>query len=158
MRIIGIDPGTAITGFSIMDLKNRELKLIDYGCIRTASGLAQNERLNQIAQDLKTLIKKYKPNHAAIERLFFNKNVTTAISVAQARGVVLQILKENGIDSEEFTPQQIKSAICGNGRADKKMVQEMVRLILKLKETPQPDDAADAIAIAITSLNTHKFA
>lgn len=158
MRIIGIDPGTATTGFGILE-KDRggKIKLLDYGCIKTAANLKANIRLHQIAMDLKTLIKKWKPNFASVERLFFNKNVKTAISVAQARGVIIQILTELNVEQEEFTPLQIKSAVCGYGRADKKMIQDMIKILLKLPHPPQPDDAADAIAIALCSINSMKL-
>lgn len=158
MRIIGIDPGTATTGFSILDKSScGDIKLLDYGCIKTAANLSMNIRLNQLAEDLKILIKKWQPTHASIEKLFFNKNVKTGISVAQARGVVIQTLTEKGIEQAEFTPLQVKSIVCGYGKADKKMVQNMVKMLLNLKEIPQPDDAADAIAIALCSLNSLKF-
>ncbi len=154
MKIIGIDPGTAITGYCILENKNNQFNLMDYGCIRTAAGLQQGERLNQIAKDISTLIKKWQPDKASVEKLYFQTNVKTAISVAQARGVILQKLTENGISQSEYTPLQIKSAVCGYGKADKKMVQDMVRRILKLEKTPQPDDAADAIAAAICLANS----
>jgi crossover junction endodeoxyribonuclease RuvC len=157
MRIIGIDPGTAITGFSILEENNGEMTLLDYGCIRTAAGLQQSIRLNQIADDLTTLVKKWKPQRASIEKLFFSKNVKTAMLVAEARGVVLQILEKYGVEQEEYTPPQIKSAVCGNGRADKKAVQEMTKMLLNLDKIPTPDDAADAIAAAICSANTLKI-
>jgi crossover junction endodeoxyribonuclease RuvC len=155
MRIIGIDPGTAITGFSILEReKGSKTKLLDYGCILTEKEVNMSDRLQQIAEDLRTLIKKWQPTHASIEKIFFNKNVKTAITVAQARGVIIQTLTEHGIKSREYTPLQIKSAVCGYGKADKRMVQDMVKMILKMKEIPKPDDAADAIAAAICSLNT----
>lgn len=154
MRIIGIDPGTAITGFSIIDSDQGKITLLEYGCIRTPAGLKQSKRLNQISQDLATLIETWKPEKAAIEKLFFQNNVKTAMSVSEARGVLIQKLEENDIETEEYTPLEIKNAICGYGKADKKMVQEMVKLMLGLKEVPQPDDAADAIAIGICHANT----
>jgi|GEM_PF-442358 len=157
MRVMGIDPGTATTGFSILERDKNSFRLLDYGCITTEAKTPANIRLNQIAQDLKTLIKKWEPTHASIEKLFFNKNVKTAISVAQARGVVIQILTEYGIDPREFTPLEIKSAVCGYGRADKKMVQEMIKTMLNLKVIPRPDDAADAIATAICAINTMQY-
>jgi len=149
MRIIGIDPGTAITGYSILEKQNNQIKLLDYGCIRTHKDLADNTRLNQIAQDIETLINKWKPEIASIEKIFFQKNIKTAISVAQARGVLIQKLTEKEVEISEFTPLEIKLAVCGYGKADKKMVQEMVKIILGLNQIPKPDDAADAIAAAI---------
>lgn len=153
MIIIGIDPGTATTGFSILQKLNNKIELLDYGCIRTHKELKPNLRLNQIAEDIQTLIKKWQPQIASIEKLFFQKNIKTAMSVAEARGVIIQKCTENGLEISEYTPLEIKSAICGYGKADKKMVQEMVRIILGLKNTPKPDDAADAIAAAICLSN-----
>lgn len=154
MKIIGIDPGIATTGFSIIENINGKISLLDYGCIRTQAGLKQAERLKQIAIDLNTLIDKWKPNKASIEKLFFAKNVKTAMIVAEARGVIMQKLTEKGVETNEYSPLEIKNAICGYGKADKKMVQQMVKIILALKETPKPDDAADAIAAAICLANS----
>jgi len=154
MRIIGIDPGTAITGYCILESDNQELNLLNYGCIRTPAGLKQSLRLKLIAEDMTTLIKNWEPEKASIEKIFFKKNVKTGITVAEARGVILQKLSENGIEDFEYTPLEIKSSVCGYGKADKKMIQEMVKIILNLKTTPKPDDAADAIAAAICLANT----
>ena len=153
MRIIGIDPGTAITGFSIIEKHQNKVELLDYGCIRTPAGLDMSLRLNQIAEDLSTLLQKWRPKHASIEKLYFKKNIKTGITVAQSRGVVLYILAKNGIPQTELSPLEIKSQICGNGKADKKMVQKMIKIILGLNSTPQPDDAADAIAAALCLAN-----
>ncbi len=153
MRIIGIDPGTAIVGFSILEMERGKLSLLNYGCIRTSSKLSDTERLQEIAEDMSAIIKKWQPKKAAVEKLFFQKNVKTAMSVSQARGVILQKLTENGIKASEYTPLEIKSAVCGYGKADKKMVQQMVKMILNLNHTPRPDDAADAIAAAICLAN-----
>ena len=149
MRIIGIDPGTAITGYSILEKSPKGIKLLEYGCIRTHKDLKDSSRLNQIALDIETLIKKWQPEIASIEKIFFQKNIKTAISVAQARGVLIQKLTEKNVEITEFTPLEIKSAVCGYGKADKKMIQEMVKIILGLQSIPKPDDAADAIAAAI---------
>lgn len=157
MRIIGIDPGTAITGFSILEKTGNSFSLLDYGVIRTSSKTQLPERLSQISEDIRTLIKKWEPQKASIEKLFFNKNVKTAISVAHARGVIMQIFAEKGIYTEEHTPSKIKASVCGYGKADKKAVQQMTKILLNLNEIPQPDDAADAIAVAICSLNTSNF-
>lgn len=154
MRIIGIDPGTATTGYSIIENINGKVKVLDYGCIRTAAGLGANIRLNQIAEDIETLVKKWQPQHASVEKLYFKKNVKTAIDVAQARGVIIQKLTEGGVEFNEYTPLEIKLAICGYGKADKKMVQQMVKITLGMTETPKPDDAADAIAAAICLANS----
>lgn len=157
MRIIGIDPGTATTGFSILEHDKKKFRLLDYGCIKTSKNTAMPLRLHQIAEDLRTLIKKWQPNEASIEKIYFNKNVKTAISVAQARGVISQTLTENGVAQKEYTPAEIKMAVCGYGRADKKMVQRMIKMILGLKTEPKPDDAADAIAAAICNANSLKI-
>ncbi|MFH1284405.1 MAG: crossover junction endodeoxyribonuclease RuvC [Candidatus Peregrinibacteria bacterium] len=149
MRIIGIDPGTATTGFAIIDIEKGRLTLCDYGCIRTQCGLPQNIRLTQIAEDVNILIKKWQPQKAAVEKLFFQKNVKTAMKVAEARGVILKELTEKGITASEYTPLEIKSSVCGNGKADKKSVQQMVKLIMGMFSEPKSDDAADAIAAAI---------
>lgn len=154
MRIIGIDPGTATTGFSILDHENGTFYLRDYGCIKTPANLPANIRLQQIATDLATLIQKYNPQCAAIEKLFFQNNIKTAMSVAEARGIILHTCTNFNLQISEFTPLEIKSAVCGYGKADKKMVQQMVKIILGLKVTPKPDDAADAIAVAICLANS----
>ncbi|MDA1060804.1 MAG: crossover junction endodeoxyribonuclease RuvC [bacterium] len=156
MRILGIDPGTATTGFSILESEKGKVKLLDYGCIRTKAGLKQNIRLDQIAKDITTLIKKWKPAKASIEKLFFSNNAKTAMTVAEARGVIIQKCTENGLGIEQYTPNEIKLAVCGYGKADKKMIQDMVKIILGLTQTPKPDDAADAIAAAICLANTIK--
>lgn len=157
MRIIGIDPGTATTGFSIMECLDGDLKILDYGCICTKKEFSQSSRLNQIAKDLNTLIKKWRPDSAAIEKLFFQNNIKTAMNVSEARGVIMQKLEEKGIDISEYTPLEIKNSICGYGKADKKMVQQMVKLYLNLPYIPTPDDAADAIAISICHTNSLKL-
>lgn len=157
MRILGLDPGTAITGFSILERQAGGLRLLDYGCIRTEKDLPPATRLNQIAQDLSTIIEKWQPSRAAVEKIFFQKNVKTAIAVAQARGVLIQKLSEKQITIAEYTPSQIKSAVCGTGRADKKMIQQMIKLTFKLAKPPQPDDAADAIAAAVCHAYSAKY-
>lgn len=157
MRIIGIDPGTATTGFSIIDLVKGKISLLDYGCIKTEAGIPDAVRLKQISDDMKTLVKRWKPNKGSIEKLYFKKNAKTAMQVAQARGVIMENLMEQGIQPTEYTPLEIKMAVTGYGKADKKMVQQMVKMILNLKETPKPDDAADAIACAICLANSIKL-
>jgi crossover junction endodeoxyribonuclease RuvC len=154
MRILGLDPGTATTGYAIIEKTKGGIKLIDFGCIKTEKENSSAKRLKQIADDLEEIIKTYKPEKAGIEKLFFNTNIKTAISVAQARGVLLMILEKNNIEHEEFTPPQIKSTITGYGKADKRMIQDMLKTMLNLKEIPKPDDASDAIATAICLANT----
>lgn len=154
MRILGIDPGTAIVGYSIVDFKNNKLDLIKYGCIYTDKNLAMEDRLLQIFDELEEIIKIYSPEFMAVEELFFFKNNKTVISVGQARGVIILAGKKQNLQIESYTPLQVKMGITGYGKADKKQVQLMVQKILKLDEIPKPDDAADAIAVAITHINS----
>lgn len=154
MRILGIDPGTAITGFAILEKNKNQLSLLKYGCIYTESGLEMASRLNKIATELQEIIKSWSPTHAAIEKIFFSKNVKTAMTVMQSRGVVMEKLFENGILPAEYTPVEIKNSVCGYGKADKKMVQKMIKMIFGLKEIPKPDDAADAVAAAVCLANS----
>jgi crossover junction endodeoxyribonuclease RuvC len=149
MRIIGIDPGTAITGFGIINCQNGKSELIEAGVIRTPTKQALQLRLQTIYTDLTNLIKKYHPQHAAIEQLYFAKNVSTAISVSHARGVALLALANAGLEAVDYTPLQVKQALTGYGRAEKNQIQEMVKKLLDLKTLPKPDDAADALAVAI---------
>lgn len=150
MRIIGIDPGTGLLGFGVIEADNRTATLVDGGVIRTPVKEDDAVRLQTIFEELSDIIAATRPTHMAVEKLFFSQNVTTAMTVAQARGVVLLVGKQAGLEIFEYTPQQIKQALTGYGRAQKKQIQEMVRVLLKLKETPQPDDCADALAAAIT--------
>lgn len=150
MRILGIDPGTGILGFGVIDAdRNDKLTLVDAGVIRTPVKQADSERLQTIYDELHEIIVACKPQIMSVEKLFFAQNVTTAMSVAQARGVVLLCGRQHDLDLYEYTPLQIKQALTGYGRADKKQMQEMVRVLLGLKEAPKPDDAADALAAAI---------
>ncbi|MDP4008430.1 MAG: crossover junction endodeoxyribonuclease RuvC [Candidatus Peregrinibacteria bacterium] len=157
MIILGIDPGTAITGFSLLEFNKQNVHLIDYGCIRTKSTEPHHERLNEIAEDIDSLIRKYKPNICAIEKLFFSKNVKTAMSVSEVRGVLMHLAAKAGLEIYEYTPNEVKSNVTGDGKADKLQVQKMVKTILNLKEIPQPDDAADAIAIALCHVQNSKI-
>ena len=154
MRVLGIDPGTAIVGYSIIDYKNNKIQFIDYGCIYTNKEDSLSLRLEQVYLRVESLINLYKPDHMAIEELFFFKNQKTIISVAQSRGVIILKAQLSGLDIYNYTPLQVKTGITGYGRASKKQVQEMTKIILKLSEIPKPDDAADAIAIAINHINT----
>lgn len=149
MIILGIDPGLAIVGFGVIEYKGNRYRVIDYGVIRTDSNILFPERLKIIYDELTKLIDKYSPEDLAIEELFFNKNVKTAIQVGQARGVEILSAINKGLQVYEYTPLQIKQSVVGYGRADKRQVQEMVKLLLNLKEIPKPDDAADALAVAI---------
>ncbi|MBC7546150.1 crossover junction endodeoxyribonuclease RuvC [Candidatus Saccharibacteria bacterium] len=150
MRILGIDPGTGILGFGVIDVTRGQAVLVDAGVIRTPVHEDDSVRLLTIYDELSEIIKINKPEQMSVEKLFFARNVTTAMTVAQARGVVLLCGMQSGLTIAEYTPMQIKQAITSYGKADKKQVQEMVRVILKLKEIPRPDDAADALAAAIT--------
>lgn len=158
MKILGIDPGTAIVGFGIIEkeAKSQKLELIDYGCIETPSNLSTAERLKIIHKELGLLIRKHKPSAVAVEDIFFFKNLKTAIKVSQARGVILLTIAEYEAEIFEFTPLQIKQAVACYGRAEKAQVQKMVKTILGLKEIPKPDDAADALAIAICCAHSIK--
>lgn len=149
MRIIGIDPGYATIGYGIVDYDNIHFKTVGYGAVTTPPDKNFPDRLIDIYNDIKTLIKKYNPQSIAIERLYFNTNTTTAIDVAQARGVIVLAARQAGIDIFEYTPLQVKQSITGYGRAEKHQVMEMVKSLLQLKAVPKPDDTADALALAI---------
>lgn len=150
MRILGIDPGTSILGFGVIDvIDGGKMKLIDGGVIRTNSNTSDSDRLNTIYDELHEIIQAQKPQTMAVEKLFFSQNVTTAMSVSQARGVVLLCGQQHNLKLFEYTPLQIKQALTGYGRADKKQIQEMVKVILGLRDIPKPDDCADALATAI---------
>ena len=150
MRIIGIDPGTGILGFGVIEVTRGKAQLVDGGVIRTPVKEDDAVRLQTIFDELTDIIAQTKPTEMAVEKLFFAQNVTTAMTVAQARGVVLLCGMQAGLKISEYTPQQIKQGLTGYGKADKKQIQEMVRVILQLKEVPKPDDCADALAAAIT--------
>lgn len=158
MRILGIDPGTGILGFGVIDVStNGKIVLVDGGVIRTPVKQADSIRLKTIFDELSEIIDQHKPEVMSVEKLFFSQNVTTAMSVAQARGVVLLCGEQNELELFEYTPQQIKQAITGYGKADKKQMQEMVRVILSLNEVPKPDDCADALAAAICHSMTARY-
>ena len=149
MRILGIDPGTGILGFGVIEVNGQKAKLVDGGVIRTPVKEDDAIRLQTIFDELTDIIINTKPQEMAVEKLFFAQNVTTAMTVAQARGVVLLCGMQSKLKIAEYTPLQIKQALTGYGRADKKQIQEMVRVILGLKDIPKPDDCADALAVAI---------
>lgn len=150
MRILGIDPGTGILGFGVIDVEAGKVSMVDAGVIKTPVHQPDSDRLFTIFEELSEIITANKPQVIAVEKLFFARNVTTAMSVSQARGVVLLLGKQHGMELYEFTPMQIKQALTGYGKATKAQIQEMVRTILQLKTIPKPDDAADALACAIT--------
>ncbi len=150
MLVLGIDPGTATTGYGLVrQTENGELHAIAYGVITTPPGTPMPSRLDSLYQDLTALIHLHRPDAAAVEELFFQKNVRTAITVAQGRGVVLLACAQNQVPVDEYTPLEIKNTVAGYGGADKKQMQQMVRMLLNLEDIPRPDDAADALATAI---------
>ena len=158
MIIFGIDPGTAATGFGVIELAaDRTIKTLDYGIISTPKEEHMPARLDMLYGDLRQLLNQYQPAAVAIEQLFFARNVTTAISVGQARGVAILACEQQHIPIAEYTPLQVKQAVTGFGKAEKKQVQKMVQTILTLKSVPKPDDAADALAIAIAHSATLKL-
>ena len=150
MRIIGIDPGTGILGFGVIDVINGKMKMVDAGVITTPAHTPHDVRLEDIYDNLTEIIAETKPDYMSIEKLFFAQNVTTAMTVAQARGVAMLAGRKGKLPIAEYTPLQIKQTLTGYGKADKKQVQEMVRLQLGLSEVPKPDDCADALAAAMT--------
>ena len=154
MRILGIDPGFAIVGYGVIDYENSKYKTVDYGKITTPAGMDMPLRLKEVYDGVLRLIELFKPDVLAIEELFFNTNVTTAIAVGHARGVIVLAAANSGIKINEYTPLQIKQAVVGYGRADKNQVQQMVKMFLGLKEVPKPDDTADALAVAICHANS----
>lgn len=153
MKILGIDPGTGILGFGVINHLARGIEMVDAGVIRTPAHQPLPERLHTIYDNLAEIITTHSPEVMVVEQLFFARNVTTAISVSHARGVVLLLARQHNVAFAEFTPMQIKQAVTGYGKADKKQVQEMVRVLLRLKEVPKPDDCADALAAALTYAN-----
>jgi crossover junction endodeoxyribonuclease RuvC len=157
MLVLGIDPGTAITGYCVLEQKDREISLLCCGVIRTPKTDAQEKRLSKIHKEVSSLISIYKPSCMAVEKLYFGTNTTTAMKVGEARGTVLLAASTAGIRVSEYSPMEVKLALTGYGKADKNQVQQMVKALLKLKDIPRPDDAADAAAIAICHVNTDSF-
>lgn len=155
MRIIGIDHGYAIVGYGVIDYIGNKFKIVEYGAITTESNQNMNERFKSIHDDLNTIIERTNPEFLAIEELFFNSNQKTAINVAQARGVLLLSALNHGISIHEYTPLQVKQAVVGYGRAEKKQVQLLVKSILGLEKVPKPDDTADALAIAVCHAHSY---
>lgn len=149
MIIIGIDPGIAILGYGVLEYCNNRFKTIDYGAVITTPKNTMPERIEIIYDELGVLFEKYRPDAVAFEELFFNQNAKTAITVGQARGAAVLSAQKKGLNIYEYTPLQVKQAVVGYGRADKKQVQQMVKMLLNLREIPKPDDVADALAIGI---------
>lgn len=157
MLVLGIDPGVALTGFGVIEEKNKCLNLISIGCIKTSSKDIIQKRLKTISSSVKDLIIKHNPSEIAIERLFFSTNSKTAIKVGEARGVILLMAQEMGINVFEYTPLEVKQALTGYGRADKKQIQYMVKKLLHNENLPKVDDASDAAAIAICHINSRRL-
>ena len=155
-RILGIDPGFAITGWGIIE-HGKDFSAVDYGCIKTKAGTDYPSRLIKISLELDKVIKKFSPDLAVIEQLFFCKNIKTGIQVGESRGIAILTMAKNNLPIGEFTPLQVKQAVTGYGRASKTQVQRMVQTLLGLKEIPQPDDVTDALAIAICAAMTQKI-
>ena len=154
MIILGIDPGLAIVGWGVVDYSAGHFKVLGYGALETPAGLPTEERLSMIFDGMRELIKKYNPEHIAVEELFFNTNITTGIRVAEARGIIIMTAHKMGVKVFEYTPLQVKQAVVGFGRAEKKQVINMVTMLLGLPKPPKPDDTADALAIAICHAHT----
>jgi crossover junction endodeoxyribonuclease RuvC len=157
IRVLGIDPGTAITGWAVLEEQNGLPVAIAFGHITTSKDLPDSERILEINTDIAEILEKYQPDEAAIEKIFFFKNQKTVIEVSQSRGAVLLTLERKNVRIFDYTPLQVKQSLTGYGRAEKKQVQLMTQSILKLKSLPKPDDVADAIAIAICHINSRKF-
>jgi len=157
MIILGIDPGTARLGYGLIKIEKNKSRLIGFGCLETAKGQNPDQRLKILYDGLIAVMKKHKPDRLAIEKIFFFKNSKTVISVAQARGVAILAAANLSLPVCEFTPLEIKQAITGYGRAEKQQVQKMIKALLSLKEIPKPDDAADALAVAICAAHTKKY-
>ncbi len=157
MILLGFDPGIAIVGYGVIDAQKTGITAVQYGVIRTEATLPLPQRLLEISRDVAELIRRFRPERASVEELFFNTNVKTAISVAHGRGVILTECMRAGLDISEFTPLQVKQSVVGYGRAEKKQVMEMTRVLLNLKEVPRPDDAADALAVALCCAHTLRY-
>jgi crossover junction endodeoxyribonuclease RuvC len=158
MIVLGIDPGTAITGYGLVrEESNGQAVALAYGAITTPSDLPLPDRLKLLQHDLAVVIEQYQPDQSAVEQLFFNKNVRTALAVGHARGVILLTLAQANLPIYEYTPLAVKQAVTGSGRADKRQVQQMVTLLLSLSKIPKPDDVADALAIAICHLHSARL-
>ncbi|MDO7908075.1 crossover junction endodeoxyribonuclease RuvC [Paenibacillus sp. JX-17] len=157
MRFLGIDPGIAIVGFGIVDKEGSRITPVQYGSIQTEAHTPEGDRLEHVYEGMLQLIDRYKPDTVAFEKLFFNRNVTTAMSVSQARGVLVLAAVQRGLPIGEYTPMQVKQAIVGYGKAEKKQVQEMVKMYLRLQTVPKPDDVADALAVAICHAHSYNL-
>lgn len=154
MIVIGIDPGLARLGYGVIEVADRDIRMVCYGCIETSGkNLRASERLLKIYTAIEELLEQYQPAHVSVEKLFFAKNISSAMGVSEVRGVVLLAAEQRAIPVTEYTPNQVKQAITGSGRADKHQMQEMIKRLLRLKEIPYPDDAADALSIALCHIH-----
>lgn len=158
MRVLGLDPGTATTGYGVVDARGSRLTHLAHGAVLTPAGAHFADRLKQLHDGVTALIAEHAPDAVCVEKLYFKQNVTTGIAVAQARGVMVLAAVQAGLPVEEFSPTETKLAITGYGKADKRQMQDMVRILLNLEKRPRPDDAADALALAICALQTRRFA
>ena len=156
MVILGLDPGTATTGYGVIRVLGNRFQMLEYGIISTPAKTPMEKRLEMIYDNLQELLQKWQPDQAAVEELFFNQNITTAITVGQARGVLLLCCAQNNVPLAEYTPLQVKQALVGYGRADKKQIQQMVKMFLNLADIPKPDDAADALEIAMCHAHNYQ--
>ncbi len=154
MRVLGVDPGTALCGYGVVDMEGNHLHVVTYGCVSTHKHTPAAERLLQVHEGITQVIEQYEPEVLAVEELFMGRNVTTAISVGQARGVVLLAGAQHGLELAEYTPGQVKQAVAGYGKAEKAQVQQMIKVLLGLSEIPKPDDVADALAVACCCLQS----
>jgi crossover junction endodeoxyribonuclease RuvC len=157
MKFLGIDPGTATTGWAVLEENKGQVTAVAFGHISTSPQNTVADRLKEVADDLRGIIRKYRPQESAVEDIFFFKNVKTAVKVSQSRGAILLTLEQENVKIFSYTPLQVKQALTGYGRAEKKQIQLMVKNILKLKAIPKPDDTADAIAIALCHINSRKM-
>jgi crossover junction endodeoxyribonuclease RuvC len=156
--VLGIDPGTATTGYGLVrERQDGSLEMVAYGTIQTPAGEAAHKRLLMLHEQIKEILLLHQPDSCAVEKLFFQRNISTAMAVGQARGVVMLAIAKAGLEVFEYTPNEVKQAVAGYGSAQKRQVQEMVRTLLMMEELPKPDDAADALAVAITHLNTRRY-
>ncbi|MHB9146008.1 MAG: crossover junction endodeoxyribonuclease RuvC [Symbiobacteriia bacterium] len=154
MRVLGVDPGTALCGYGVVDMEGNHLHVVTYGCVSTHKDTLAAERLLQVYEGITQVIEQFAPEVLAVEELFMGRNVTTAISVGQARGVVLLAGAQHGLELAEYTPGQVKQAVAGYGKAEKAQVQQMIKVLLGLSEIPKPDDVADALAVACCCLQS----
>lgn len=157
MRILGIDPGFGRTGYGVIETQDGQMRAVEFGCVETAAHSPIGERLHAVHRGVADVISRLEPDAVAIEQLFFSRNVTTALHAAEARGVVVLAAQMAGVSQFEYTPLQVKQAVVGYGRAEKRQVQEMVRILLSMREIPRPDDAADALAVALAHAQSQGF-